>query len=297
MSQLTGIIPPLPTAFDREEKLLPEKIKSNIQILSRFDLSGFLILGSNGELVMLTHKEKIIAYEAAREAIGKEYLMLAGTGGQSTLETIELTKQAAKAGADAALVLNPYYYKGQMTKEAIVKHYFDVADASSIPVIVYNMPANTAMDMDAGTILALSQHPNITGVKDSGGNLTKMGMILRDVKEDFSFLAGSAGFLLPALSMGASGGILALANIAPSQCADIFTSFMKGDAERAKRIQHQMIPVNTAVTRQWGVPALKAAMDYLGLYGGPARRPLLELEESKRMELTKLLDSNNVKLK
>ncbi len=296
MLKIEGVIPPLPTSFDQNEELAPAKIKSNIKKLSRYNLSGFLILGSNGEMVMLTHEEKIKAYNAAREAIEGDKIMLAGTGGQSTRETVLLTKEAAKAGADAALVLNPFYYKGLMTKEALVEHYSAIADSSPVPVIIYNMPANSGMDMDAGTILAIAAHPNVAGIKDSGGNLAKMGQIIAGAKPGFSVIAGSAGFLLPALVMGASAGILALANIAPYQCTEIFESLRKGDLETAKKIQHRMIPVNTSVTRQWGVPALKYAMDCLGLYGGPPRKPLLPLEKDARSALKAMLEENNLKI-
>lgn len=289
MLSLQGIFPPLPTCFDKNENLAPGKIKDNIEKLSLFKLSGFLVLGSNGELVMLSHDEKVAAFNAAREAIGPVKLMIAGTGGESTRQTILLTQEAAQAGADAALVLNPFYYKGLMTKEALRDHYFAVAETATIPIIIYNMPANTGMDMDAETILYLSTHPNIIGLKDSGGNVVKMGDIIRQAKAGFQVLAGSAGFLLPALSMGAVGGILALANIAPAQCLEIYDCFLKGDIERAQEVQHQMIPINTAVTSKWGVPALKAAMDHLGLYGGPCRKPILPLDDQKKDVLLNLI--------
>lgn len=296
MLSLKGIFPPLPTAFDADENLAPGKIRENIQALCRHDLAGFLILGSNGELVMLTEEEKVQAFHAAREAIPTDRIMLAGTGGQSTNETIRLTREAARAGADGVLVLNPFYYKGLMTRKALVAHYQAVAEASEIPVIVYNMPGNTGMDMDADTILAISEHPNIVGIKDSGGNVVKLGSIAARVKQGFQVLAGSAGFLLPALAMGAVGGILALANIAPAQCLQIFHAFHRNDLETARRTQQQMIPVNAAVTSRWGVPALKAAMDHIGLYGGPARRPILPTEADVLTQLTDLLEQNNIRL-
>jgi 4-hydroxy-2-oxoglutarate aldolase len=292
---LNGIFPPLPTSFDNDENLLSEKIRLNIRILGQYDLSGFLILGSNGEQVMLSEKEKSEAVATAKEALPEGKLLLAGTGGQSTRETISLTKAAAGAGADAVLVLNPFYFKGLMTQEALVKHYFDVADASPVPVIVYNMPPNTGIDLSAAMITEVSSHPNIAGMKESGGNVVKIGEVLRDARPGFQILAGGAGFLLPALSMGAVGGILALANIAPLQCIEIYSLYRSGDMEKARALQHKMIPVNAAVTSRWGVPALKAAMDYLGLYGGPARRPLLPVKDDVRAQLLKLLDENDIK--
>ncbi len=295
MLSLKGIFPPLPTALDQQEELLTEKLAENIRSLSRYPLAGFLILGSNGELCMLSHEEKIRIFHAAREAITPGKLMLAGTGCESTRETISLTRQAVKAGADAVMVLNPSFYKGQMQTPALVAHYHKVADASEAPVIIYNMPANTGLDMGAETIAAIATHPNIIGMKDSGGNVAKLGEVLGRAKPEFQALAGSAGFLLPALAMGAVGGVLALANIAPQACLDILNAFEQNDMKRAQSIQHKMIPVNAAVTSKWGVAALKAAMDYLGLYGGPARLPLQPLSPALHSELIHLLETNQIR--
>lgn len=294
MLKLNGIFAPLPTSFDKDENLSLGNMQANIEKLSQYDLAGFLALGSNGELVSLSDAEKLSVYEAARKAIPSDKIMLAGTGSQSTRETINLTKMAAEAGADAVLVLNPFYFKSAMTREVLVNHYFTVAENSTIPVLVYNMPANSGMDMDADTILAISAHPNIMGIKDSGGNLVKMGDIRQRVKPEFQVLAGSAGFLLPALSVGAIGGILALANIAPEQCIEIYKSFSEGNLTQAREVQLKVISLNFAVTGKWGVPALKEAMDYLGYYGGPPRKPMLPIKKEIKDELVKLLNDCNL---
>lgn len=292
MLKLNGIFPPLPTSFDQQENLALDKMKENMVHLSQFKLSGFLVLGSNGELVNLDEKEIQEVYTASRKAIPSDKIMLAGTGAQSTRRTIRLSKAAADAGADAALVLHPFYYKGQMTQEALIYHYHEVADASSIPLIIYNMPANSGMDMEADTIVKISAHENIIGLKDSGGNVVKMGAIKNLAKADFQILAGGAGFLLPALSMGAIGGILALANIAPEKCIGIYNDFLSGTPKNAHKTQLDVIALNTAITRKWGVPALKAAMDYLGLYGGPCRKPLLPLSPEIHQQLLSLIDKH-----
>lgn len=289
-----GIFPPLPTPFDNDENLLPEKIRFNIERLSRYDLAGFLILGSNGEQVMLSEKEKIEAVAAAREALPDGRLLLAGTGCQSTRETISLTRAAAAAGAHAVLVLNPFYYKGNMNHDELVRHYYDVADASTVPVLVYNMPGNTGLDMSARMIIAMAEHPNIVGLKESGGNVVKMGEVLGKVKPGFQVLAGGAGFLLPALAVGAVGGILASANIAPGHCTEIFRTFAAGDITRARELQQKIIPLNAAVTSRWGVPALKVAMDLLGLYGGNVRRPLLPMDEVNWEYLKEVMQNEGV---
>lgn len=295
MLDLKGIFPPLPTSFDESENLAPKKIQDNIKELNRFDLAGFLVLGSNGELVHLNEKEKLEVYAAAREIIPENKLMLTGTGGQTTRETINLTKFAAEFGADAALVLNPFYYKGLMTEASLISHYFSIADAAEIPIIVYNMPANSGLDMESNIIQKISEHENIIGLKDSGGNVTKLGAIIANTKDDFQVIAGSAGFLLPALSIGAVGGILALANIAPQECIDILTHFQHNNCSNAKSVQLKINELNTAITRKYGVPALKFAMNYLGLYGGEARKPLLPITDEIKSEIIRLIQKSELK--
>lgn len=294
MLKLNGIFPPIPTSFDNNENLALDKMAQNIRVLSQFDLAGFLVLGSNGELVNLSDKEKLEIYDSTREAIPSNKIMLAGTGAQSTRETISLTKAAANSGADAVLVLNPSYYKGLMTTEALVSHYFAVADASTIPVIIYNMPSCSGLDMNADTIIEISAHQNIIGMKDSGGNIVKMGDVRNRVKPEFQILAGSAGFLIPALSIGAIGGILALANIAPEQCISMYVDYLAGDLIKAQEAQLKMIPVNAAITSKWGVPALKEAMDNIGLYGGLARKPVLPIKPDIKDHLLRILKETNI---
>ena len=287
--QLNGIFPPIPTPFNSKGEIATQALAKNLAHWNRFDLRGYIVLGSNGEFVFLSEQEKLQILEAARAAIPSDKLLVSGTGCQGTHETIELTKKAAASGADAALVLTPSYYRGQMIPEVLIQHFHAVADASPIPIILYNMPACTGIDLAAGTVATMAEHPNIIGIKDSGGNVVKMGDIRRLVGSGFQVLAGSASFLLPALSVGAVGGILALANIAPAQCLAIYQHFLDGEWEQAQKLQVRMIPVNTAVTRSFGVPALKAAMDMLGLYGGPVRPPLLPLSEETRRELRTIL--------
>ncbi len=296
MIELKGIFPPLPTPFDSDEELLPDRIRENIRTLLKNDLAGVLLLGSNGELVMLSDKEKEIVFKSAREAIPSNKIMVAGTGGQSTREAVTLTKMAAASGADAALVINPFYYKNQMSKEALIAYYHTIADASSCPVIIYNMPGNTGIDMNAATILEISEHQNIIGVKDSGGNIAKLSEIVSNAKAGFSVIAGSAGFLLPALTVGAKGGILAMANIAPDICLDIFRLFKEGNITKASDLQGKIVALNTAVTAGGGVPALKAVMDHIGLYGGISRRPLMPITEAERKKVIDLYLTTRTKI-
>ena len=286
---LAGIYPPIPTPFDNTGKIAEQALTENLHRWNQHKLRGYVVLGSNGELVLLNKEERLLVMRIARAAISEDKLMIAGTGCQSTQATIELTAGAAAIGADAALVVTPSYYRGLMTRDVLREHFYAVAEASPIPIIIYNIPACTGIDLDAETVAVLAEHENVIGIKDSGGNVTKLAEICHLTGTNFQVLAGSASFLLPALSVGAVGGILALANIAPAQCLLIRQAFLDRDLEQARQEQLRMIPVNTAITRRWGVPAVKAALDMLGMYGGPARRPLLPLSTETKGELRSIL--------
>jgi 4-hydroxy-2-oxoglutarate aldolase len=289
LPSLGGVMPPIPTPFTREGGVAYDRLTQNLERWNQYGLSGYLVLGSNGETVYLSSKERIRILETARQAIPKDKALVAGTGCESTLETIDLTLRAAEIGADAALVITPHFYGGKMTPETLVGHYFAVADASPIPVLVYNVPKFTHIDLDAQTVSRMAEHPNIIGVKDSGGNITKLGDMVRLTGRDFQVLAGSAGFFFPALVMGAAGSIMAMANVAPQQAIDIYDLFRKGRWEEAAELQRRMIPVNAAVTARFGVAGLKAALDMLGYYGGPVRPPLLDLQQDEKDGLRTVL--------
>jgi 4-hydroxy-2-oxoglutarate aldolase len=280
---MAGIFPPIPTPFDAAGELDLKALASNFAKWNTYPLAGYVVLGSNGEMPYLSEGEKFTYFEAARK------LFMAGCGCESAHSTIALVKKAAALGADVGLLISPSYYKSKMDNAGLTDYYTRVADASPIPVSVYNMPANTGVDMSADLVIKLSQHPNIAGVKDSGGNLAKLGQIIRSARSGFQVLAGSAGFLYPALCVGAIGGVLALANIAPQECCDILSFFQHGKHEDARDLQLRMIAPNTAVTAQLGVPGLKAAMEMAGFYGGSPRSPMLPLNGTQREGLRTIL--------
>jgi len=286
---LKGVFPPIPTPFDREGNVALDRLADNLQRWNQYDLAGYVVLGSNGEAVYLTDDEKTRVLETAREAIPADKLMIAGTGCESTQQTIATTLMAADAGADAALVLTPHYYRGGMTSESLLRHYASVAEASPIPIMVYNVPKFTNIDVDAATIAQASHHPNIVGVKDSSGNIAKLSDIVRLASTDFQVLAGTGGFFFAGLSLGAVGGVLALANVAPQQCIDIMQLYEDGRWDEAADLQRRMLPVNAAVTSRFGIPGLKVALDMLGYYGGPVRSPLMDLDEDGRQALRAIL--------
>lgn len=291
---MAGIFPPIPTPFDAAEELDLKGLAANIQQWNKTPIHGYVVLGSNGEMTYLSEAEKVTVFEAARKHIGPGKLMLAGCGCESTHASIQLTKQAAKAGADVALFISPCYYKAKMDNAALTDYYTRLADASPIPVSVYNFPANTGLDLSAELVIKLSQHPNIAAVKESGGNVVKMGEIIQNARPDFQVLAGSAGFLYPSLCLGAVGGVLALANIAPQQCCDILTLTKAGKHEEARKLQLRMIAPNTAVTAGFGVAGLKAAMDMLGMVGGKPRSPMQPLTEEQKAKLKGILQTAGI---
>jgi 4-hydroxy-2-oxoglutarate aldolase len=287
--RLKGVFPPVATPFDEDGMLATARLRENLQQLVAKDLAGFVILGSNGEYVLMSEKEKLQVLEAARDTIPPNKVMIAGTGTDSTRQTIELTRQAASIGADMAIVVTPSYYKGQMTSAALQAHYLAIADASPIPVLIYNVTMYTGIDIDVDTLAALSQHPNIAGMKESNPNIVKLADTIRRAGADFAVLAGSASFIYPAVKLGATGAVPALANVAPDQCAALLRYSIEGREEEAKALQLRLLPANAAVTSRFGVPGLKAAMDMVGYYGGPPRSPLQPLTSQARAQVAQAL--------
>ena len=286
---LSGVYAPIPTPFDADGAVAHDRLAENIARWNQTPLAGLVVLGSNGEYVYLSDQEKLEVLKTARQAIPKDKLFIAGTGCESTRCTLKLTEQAAAIGADAAVVITPSYYTSRMDAAAMRRHYLELAERSPLPILIYNMPAFTGIDLSAATVVELAQHPNIVGIKDSSGNVVKLGDIIRAAPSDFNVLAGSASFLYPAMVLGAVGAVAALANIAPEQCHRIYRYALEGRHKEARQLQLKMIPPNTAVTARFGVPGLKQALDWSGYYGGPSRSPLGPLDEAQQAALRAIL--------
>ena len=286
-----GIYPPLPSFFDEHEELDIATLRQHIQRIAGSGIAGYVLMGSNGEAVHLSNEERALVIRTARETLGTERTkstqpLIAGCGDHSTRATIMHCEQAAANGADIALVLPPSYYKGRMNRSALLAHYRAVADASPLPVLIYNMPASTGgLDLDSETICTLAQHPRIIGAKDSSGDVTKLTQIVTNVEPAFRVFAGSASFLLPALAVGAVGAVAALANVLPREVCAVQSLFTAGKLEEARTLQAALIPANAAVTTLFGVAGLKAALDLVAGYGGKPRMPLEALNEQERQKL------------
>lgn len=291
---LSGVFTPIVTSFDEDGKVAHDKMEFNLDKWNQTGLSGYIVLGSNGEWVFLNEQEKADVLRTARAAIPRDKLMIAGAASESTVNTIAMTEKAGQIGADAAIIVNPSYYKGQMTVPVLVNHYRVVADASPIPIVIYNTPAATGIDLSADVLVELSHHPNIIGVKDTSGNMPKMGETIRRANRSFQVLAGSANFFYPSLSIGVQGGVLALGNIAPDESVEILHLFKAGEIEKGRQLHLRMLPVNLAITSRFGISGLKAALDMVGFYGGSPRLPLLPLEDERRAELRGILETAGV---
>lgn len=287
---LGGILAPIATLFDTDGELDLAAYRENIEWYCGTPLDGIVIMGSNGEFASLDTDEKLRLIDAGSAAVDGRKLVLAGTGSESTRGTIRMTRAAAEMGVDYALVVTPHYYRPRYDNAAFIKHYQTVAEASPIPIIVYIMTAYTGVDLASSVVAELSRHPNIVGVKDSAGNAVKFAEMVANSEEGFAVLAGSANFLYPALCLGAAGGILALADIAPVECSEVRDLFEAGEHDRARRAQFNLLAPNAAVTTQFGIAGLKAAMDMVGLRTSDPRPPLQPATDREREQIRAILE-------
>ena len=261
----------------------------NIEKWNNEPLGGYLVLGSNSETAYLNEEEKLTLIELTVQIAKKERTILAGTGLESTRETIRLTNMAAKLGAHAGLLLTPNYYLSQMSDEALIKYFTSIADASEIPLLLYNVPKFTHLNISVEAVRILSQHPNIIGMKDSAGNITQLEAFKKVVPEEFNLIVGSATILYEALTLGVKAGILALANCAPQACADVQELFNQGKHEEAKQLQERLLPAIKAVTDTYGIAGLKYAATLTGYEGGFVRSPLSELSNEFKGRIREIL--------
>lgn len=291
MSDFGGVFVPVTTPFDPvtgDVDLI--SLRSNVRALLRHPLAGVVLFGSTGEGPLLAEEERSGLLAGVREVVGEGRLLLAGTGAESTRHTIRLTRAAAEAGADAVLVQPPLFYRPQMTPEALRDHFTAVADQSPVPVLLYQVPPVYGdVELAAGLVAELSRHPRIAGIKDSSGDLRALGALADAVPAGFAVLVGNGTVLFAGLEMGAAGGVVAVANLAAEQCAELFQRWQVEDGAGAGRLQERIAPVHRAVVGQLGVPGIKAALDLLGLRGGPPRPPLRPLRDKDRARVREAL--------
>lgn len=272
---LRGVIPPLPTPFDADESIDSAAIAHNIRRLLASRIRGIVVLGSNGEAPLINDDDSERVIEAARAAMPRDRVLIAGTGRESTRDTIRFTRRAANAGVDAVLVRTPSFFKSQLSASAFTRHYVDVADASPVPVLLYNYTALTGVTLHPEAVAALAEHPNVIGMKESGTDETLIRAYGANAGAGFQFLGGTVTALHLSTAAGATGAILAAAVVVPDRCVELFEAFTKGRAEEAADLQRRIIELNKSVTTTYGVAGLKLAQDMAGYRGGLPRLPLL----------------------
>ena len=284
-----GILLPVTTPFAADESIDLSGLAGNIEKWNATGIAGYVILGSTGERVNLDEGEYVDVIETARRVVPKEFTFIAGAGQQSTRGTIREIEVAARAGASAVLVITPHYYRSAISQSALVSHYTAVADAVSIPIILYSMPDLTGINIEPETAGRLSTHQNILGMKDSSNDIAKFRETVGLVGEDFTMMIGNGTVFSEALQAGARAGILAVACAAPQICLAIYSAIQSGDIDRASALQEVLTPLARAVTNTYGIGGLKAALEMAGYVGGPVRAPLQAASESARAEIAELL--------
>lgn len=274
MRSFEGVMIPVPTPF-RGDDVAPDRLAANLAQWNAAPLTGYVVLGSTGEFPMLSEAERDRVLAAARAAIPGDRLFIAGTGADSTLHTIRQTRRAVELGADAAIVVTPYYFTRAFSRpEAQIRHYLAVADASPVPVLIYHFPVNTGIALEPETVARIAEHPNVVGIKDSSGSIQQCAQTLHLTPKSFHVLVGSATALVPGLSIGAAGGILALAVISAREWCEVYARARAGRWDEARELAARLMPADAGIHRRYGIGGLKAALDLQGFYGGPCRPPL-----------------------
>jgi 4-hydroxy-2-oxoglutarate aldolase len=294
MIQLNGIMPPLTTPFDAQGLLDSAKLSENVARYNETGLAGYVALGSNGEAVHLSVSERVRVIETIKRAATPNHKIVAGINELSTRAALEATRAAANVGADVALVVTPYFYKSSMTSEVLTRFFTEVADASPIPIFIYNVPQNTGVVIDSATIAGLAAHENIAGLKDSSGVMGALSDTLRLAPQEFNVFVGNGGILYPALAMGAKGAVLAAACVVPRACVDLYEAVQTGDHAKARDLQNRIGPIAHIVTAGLGVPALKVALELAGFFGGTPCPPLLPLNEANKEKVKSVLRASGL---
>ncbi|MGM0411183.1 MAG: dihydrodipicolinate synthase family protein, partial [Bacillota bacterium] len=294
IKKIKGVIPPVVTPFKDNGEIDFDAYKDNLEKWVDEGINGVLAFGSNGETVHLSDDEKLELITKSKEVLPADKLLIAGSGGLTAKETIELTNKSAKRGADIALVITPYFYSSNMNENELIEYYTEVAEKSKIPIMLYNVPKYTGIKIPLKVIEKLSKHDNIVGMKDSSGDISYLAQINYISDDSFIPLVGTANAFYPALTLGVKGGILALANIAAAQCVEVLDLYKENKLNEAYKLYAKLIPANKAVTAEFGIPGLKFAMDKLGYNGGAPRKPLLALDDNDKSKMTEILKNTDL---
>lgn len=269
---------PAVSTFDAHGALDRVAFQGNLTAHLAHGVDGVLVAGSSGESALLDDDDRRALLGWAREIVPADRWLLAGIGSESTRQTISRAHDAKAAGASAVLVVSPHYFLRRMTEAALLAHFQAVADASPLPVLLYNIPAYAHVVLSPALVHTMAQHPNVIGMKDSAGNLPVLAQYLEAQGDGFRVLTGSGGTLASALQMGVSGAILAIALFAGPQVRVLFDTARRGDADAAAALQARLVPLATDIGAALGPAGIKAAMTMAGLQGTVPRAPLLAMD-------------------
>jgi 4-hydroxy-2-oxoglutarate aldolase len=285
--QLTGVFAPICTPFQDSGDIHHEALRQNIARYVQAGLKGFVVGGSTGEAPLLSAAEKQQIFQTVREA-ADDRVLIAGVGAESVRETSAMIEHAAALGYDAALVLTPHFYRSQMLRaETQTAFFLAVADSSPIPIIIYNFPQMTGIDLALDVAARLAEHPNIVAMKESSADLSRIGQLIAILPETFPVFVGASPKFHDCLRLGATGGILAIANAAPRAALLIYDSYRSGDIAASAAYQRQIAEA-AGVAPRFGIQGLKYGMDLMGYFGGTARLPLLPLDHRQKAEIEAL---------
>lgn len=288
MFNFRGIAPPIVTPFDDSGEIEENSLRELIDWWIDNGVAAIVPCGSNGEVAYMTPEERVEVVEITVDHVGGRVPVIAGTGYPSTHQTITMTEKAKRIGADAALVVTPYYYP--VSEEGMTEHYERLADSVDMPILLYNVPKFTHCNITPQAVSSLSSVDNIVGIKESSGNLGLVQNILMEAENpDFDLYAGTGGLFSTILHAGGRGGILALANIAPKRCAQIYDQHSKGNTEKAQEMNYDLVELNTAITQRYAVPGLKYALNRRGLPAGSPRPPFQEVGPKEKEEIERIL--------
>ena len=285
--RFTGVYPAMVTPFTDEEEIDVEGMRSNIAYLEKGGVAGLVPCGSTGESATLSFDEHKKLVELTVDAASVP--VIAGTGSNNTAEAVELTRYAQDAGADAALLIVPYYNKPM--KSGLIKHFSAIAQACEIPLILYNIPGRTGINMDPETISALAhEYSNVAGVKEASANFTQISNIIEITRGlEFSVISGDDGLTLPMMALGATGVISVTADILPKQMGRLAQLCLEGNFAKARDVHYQLAPLFKALFIETNPIPIKKACDLLGLAGGPLRLPLTTMAEPNVVKLKETL--------
>ncbi|HSK18875.1 MAG TPA: dihydrodipicolinate synthase family protein [Longimicrobiales bacterium] len=292
--RLHGIFPPVITNFDSAGEIAPIPFRENLRRWIETPIDGIVLFGSNGEGALLDEDEKVRLTGFARDVVPAGYVLIAGASGESTRATARQARELAGAGADVVLVHPPVYFGPHISVAAMMDHFRAVADASPVPVLLYHIPKYTKVTLEAGFVAELMRHPNVVGLKDSSGDMKRFADFTNACDRVCRLFVGNGAHLYTALELGAAGGILGVANIAPGLCADVVRHFREGRPQEAGRVQGRLTPLHRDIVAAHGAIGCKAALDLMGWAGGAPRAPLRPLDDRERQHVARVMQEGGI---